>query len=171
MLYKRLLFIPWMVSDMIFIIIMVIVFSSWTFLSFFVGWLVAIVFPFVSGLLLGVCIFFWRQVQFTFVVLGETDRGIRALRKQQAEYKPVQRQGEHSDQGETLTMPCEWKQELIDCCFEPGICCCGMCFPSCLTYRSANDLGKSGLLYFLLACCVPCIPTLLLRQEAREVLH
>ena len=93
MLYKRLLFIPWMVSDMIFIIIMVIVFSSWTFLSFFVGLLVAIIFPFVGGLILGFWIFLWRQVQFTFVVFGETDRNILILRKQQVEYKTVPRQG------------------------------------------------------------------------------
>eukprot|EP00092_Neocalanus_flemingeri_P001516 GFUD01001618.1.p1 GENE.GFUD01001618.1~~GFUD01001618.1.p1 ORF type:complete len:237 (-),score=55.15 GFUD01001618.1:135-845(-) len=114
MLYKRLLFIPWMVSDMIIIIIMVIIFTCWTFLSFFVGLLVAIIFPFVAGLLLGFLIFLWRQVQFMFVLLGETDRDILALRKQQAEYKPVPGQGadqcsgrrqlasisESSDQGE-----------------------------------------------------------------------
>ena len=37
-----------------------------------------------------------------------------------------------------------------------------------MTYGTANDLGKSGLLYCLLGCFMPCIPTLLLRQEARE---
>jgi len=93
MLYKRLLFIPWMVTDMILIIFMVFVFICWTFLSFFVGLLVAVIFPFVSGLLLGVRICLWRQVRFTFIVLGETDRDLLALRKQQAEYKPVPGQG------------------------------------------------------------------------------
>ena len=29
-------------------------------------------------------------------------------------------------------------------------------------------MGKSGLLYCLLGCLMPCIPTLLIRQEARE---
>ena len=29
-------------------------------------------------------------------------------------------------------------------------------------------MGKSGLLYNALACIMPCLPTLLLRQEARE---
>ena len=43
-----------------------------------------------------------------------------------------------------------------------------MCCHSCQTYGTANDLGKSGLLYCLLGCFMPCIPTLLLRQEARE---
>jgi len=89
MLYKRILFIPWMISDMIIIILMVIVFTCWSFLSFFVGLLAAIIFPFVSGLLLGGWIFLWRQVMFTFVILGETDRDILALRRLQAEYKPV----------------------------------------------------------------------------------
>eukprot|EP00090_Calanus_glacialis_P015974 TRINITY_DN25082_c0_g1_i2.p1 TRINITY_DN25082_c0_g1~~TRINITY_DN25082_c0_g1_i2.p1 ORF type:complete len:229 (+),score=40.40 TRINITY_DN25082_c0_g1_i2:112-798(+) len=93
MLYKRLLFIPWMVTDMILIIFMVFLFTCWTFLSFFVGLLVAIIFPFVSGLLLGLWICIWRQVKFTFIVLGETDRDLLILRKQQAEYKPVPVQG------------------------------------------------------------------------------
>ena len=62
-------------------------------MSFFVGLLVAIIFPFVAGLLLGFWILLWRQVKFTFIVLGETDRDLLALRKQQAEYKPVPGQG------------------------------------------------------------------------------
>eukprot|EP00091_Calanus_sinicus_P000437 TRINITY_DN10375_c0_g1_i1.p1 TRINITY_DN10375_c0_g1~~TRINITY_DN10375_c0_g1_i1.p1 ORF type:complete len:152 (+),score=43.50 TRINITY_DN10375_c0_g1_i1:65-457(+) len=44
-LYNRSLFIPWMVSDMIIIILMLITFTCWTFMSFFVDLLVAIVFP------------------------------------------------------------------------------------------------------------------------------
>ena len=97
--------------------------------------------------------------------------------------------------------------------FCPG-CCASFCNP-CLTYTTANDLGKvilflispnpmsrevwtilscnrvsfyslsyfnkpditksfdnfilqSGILYMLLGCIMPCIPALLLRQEARE---
>ena len=88
MLYKH-----WMATDMILIIFMVFLFTCWTFLSFFVGLLVAIIFPFVSGLLLGLWICLWRQVKFTFIVLGETDRDLLILRKQQAEYKPVPVQG------------------------------------------------------------------------------
>ena len=44
-LYNRSLFIPWMVSDMIIIILMVVTFTCWTFMSFFVDLLVAFVFP------------------------------------------------------------------------------------------------------------------------------
>merc|ERR1739848_613334 len=49
-----------------------------------------------------------------------------------------------------------------------GICCCGMCCNPCITYQTAEDLGKSGVLYLLLGCIAPCIPALLLRQEARS---
>merc|ERR1712083_958923 len=45
-----------------------------------------------------------------------------------------------------------------------GGCCCN----PCITYQTAEDLGKSGILYALLGCFMPCIPALLLRQEARE---
>ncbi len=40
--------------------------------------------------------------------------------------------------------------------------------PCCLTYQNAENLGKSGPLYFLLGFILPCIPILLLRKEARE---
>ena len=46
--------------------------------------------------------------------------------------------------------------------------CCGAFLPCCLTYKNAEALGKSGPLYFLLGCVLPCLPILLLRTEARE---
>jgi len=61
-----------------------------------------------------------------------------------------------------------WKQSLCNCCGDCGICCCASFCSPCLTYQTANDLGKSGLLYLVLGCIMPCIPALLLRQEARE---
>ena len=45
--------------------------------------------------------------------------------------------------------------------------CTSCCFP-CQTYSTAEDLNKSGILYCLLGCFMPCIPILLLRGEARE---
>merc|ERR1712154_185362 len=39
-----------------------LVFSTWSFLSFFVGLIPAIIFPFFGGLTLGVKIMLWRQV-------------------------------------------------------------------------------------------------------------
>ena len=38
----------------------------------------------------------------------------------------------------------------------------------CLVYSTAEDLGESGLLYFLLGCITPCIPVMMLRTKARE---
>ena len=70
MLYNRALFLPWLVSDMIILILMVITFTCWTFMSFFVDLLVAIVFPVVVGLILGLWIFLWRGVQTTYRLLG-----------------------------------------------------------------------------------------------------
>ena len=61
-LHKHLLLIPWMVTDLILIIILFLIFSTWSFLSFFVGLLAAIIFPFFGGLTLGVKIMLWRQV-------------------------------------------------------------------------------------------------------------
>merc|ERR1712123_316928 len=84
MLYRWKLLIPWMVSHMIIIIIMVTTFTCWTFMSFFVHLLVAIVFPMVAGLVLGLWIVMWRQVYHLFTVLRETDM---LVRKMQAGYK------------------------------------------------------------------------------------
>ena len=46
-------------------------------------------------------------------------------------------------------------------------CCASFCF-WCLNYKTAENLGKSGLLYTLLGCIMPCIPIMLARTEARE---
>ena len=61
MLSKRSLLIPWIISDLAIIILMVFLFISWTFLSFFVDLLIAIVFPVLSGLLLGLWVVVWRN--------------------------------------------------------------------------------------------------------------
>ena len=64
---------------------------------------------------------------------------------------------------------------------------CGTCCGLCQVYQNAENLGKSGesknpftlysslipiinsgFLYCMLACIFPCIPIMLLRQEARE---
>ena len=70
MLHRRPLLLPWLSSAMIIIVIMVVTFTAWTFLSFFVDLLVAIVFPVVAGLVLGLWIFLWRGVQAHYTVLG-----------------------------------------------------------------------------------------------------
>ncbi|XP_023339378.1 cornifelin [Eurytemora carolleeae] len=65
-------------------------------------------------------------------------------------------------------MAAEWKQGLFNCCGDCGICCCGTFCDCCLVYQNADNLGKSGLLCCLLACMIPCVPTMILRNEARE---
>ena len=69
MLHKPFLLVPWMVSDMILITILFIIFSAWSFLSFFIGVLAAILFPFLGGLVLGVKIILWRQVRSLYIIL------------------------------------------------------------------------------------------------------
>ena len=70
LLHKRGLLIPWMVSKMFIIMLMIISFTCWTFMSFFVDLLVAIVFPVLAGLLLGLWIYLWRKVHSIFIKQG-----------------------------------------------------------------------------------------------------
>ena len=72
--YKTTLLIPWMVSHMISIIIMITTFTFWTFMSFFIDLLVAIIFPVIGGLVLGLWIVMWRQVYHFFTTLKETEK-------------------------------------------------------------------------------------------------
>ena len=81
MVYKHLLILPWMISDMIIIIILFIIFAAWSFLSFFVGLLAAILFPFLGGLVLGLKIIMWRQVRSLYLVLPDS---VVSLRQYQA---------------------------------------------------------------------------------------
>ena len=63
MLHRRALLVPWLCSHMILLVVMVVTFVSWTFLSFFVDLLVAVIFPVGAGLFLGLWIFLWRGVR------------------------------------------------------------------------------------------------------------
>ena len=56
------LFLPWLISHMVLIVSMTSVFICWTFITFFIDLLVSIVFPVLSGLVLGVSILLWRLV-------------------------------------------------------------------------------------------------------------
>eukprot|EP00092_Neocalanus_flemingeri_P004305 GFUD01004628.1.p1 GENE.GFUD01004628.1~~GFUD01004628.1.p1 ORF type:complete len:245 (+),score=55.56 GFUD01004628.1:354-1088(+) len=87
-LYNRSLFIPWMLSDMLIIILMVITFTCWTFMSFFVDLLVAIVFPVVAGLTLGFWIHLWRRVRSVFNQLGRREV-VKVIVQQQPGYNQV----------------------------------------------------------------------------------
>jgi len=88
--YKRTLLIPWMISHMISIIIMIITFTCWTFMSFFIDLLVAIIFPVMGGLVLGLWIVMWRLVFNYFTVLKNTDMQVLRIFKIQSEAKSIE---------------------------------------------------------------------------------
>ena len=79
-IYKHLI-LPWMILDMIVIIILFLMFGVWSFLSFFVGLLAAILSPFLGGLILGLKIIMWRQVRSLYRVLPNS---VVSLRQYQA---------------------------------------------------------------------------------------
>ena len=93
-LCKRTLLIPWLISHMISIIIMVITFTCWTCMSFFIDLLLAIVFPMMGGLVLGLVlglwIGMWRQVYHFSTILRDMDMQVLDMLKMQAEYEQVQ---------------------------------------------------------------------------------
>ena len=61
-----------------------------------------------------------------------------------------------------------WHQGLCNCCGDISLCLCGLCCWPCLICSNARGLGKSGLIYNILGCFLPCLPVFLLRQNARE---
>merc|ERR1719237_1450271 len=64
------LFLPWLCSDMVILVLMVATFTFTCFLSFFVDLLVAIVFPVVAGLVLGVWSLLWHRVRAAYLAMG-----------------------------------------------------------------------------------------------------
>ena len=62
----------------------------------------------------------------------------------------------------------DWHQGLCNCCGDISLCLCGLCCWPCLICSNARGLGKSGLIYNILGCFLPCLPVFLLRQNARE---
>ena len=60
-----------------------------------------------------------------------------------------------------------WNQGLFNFCGDCSICLCGTFCVPCLICTNARGLNRSGILYNVLALVLPCLPTMLLRQEAR----
>ena len=89
-LYRRSLLIPWMIFHMFSIILMVITFTCWTFFTFFISLLLAIVFPVVAGLLLGLWIVMWREVYHFFISIMDSDTKLLGNINMQMQYKPVE---------------------------------------------------------------------------------
>ena len=61
-LARREFLLPWMVTHMVIVILMTTIFTLWTFITFFIDLLVSVVFPVISGLVLGLSILAWRLV-------------------------------------------------------------------------------------------------------------
>ena len=61
-LARREFLLPWMVTHMVLVILMTTIFTLWTFITFFIDLLVSVVFPVISGLVLGLSILAWRLV-------------------------------------------------------------------------------------------------------------
>merc|ERR1712083_1015130 len=60
-----------------------------------------------------------------------------------------------------------WSNGTFDCFSDMGTCCMATWCGCCLVYSDAEELGESGLLYFLLGCFItPCIPVMMLRSKA-----
>ena len=76
-LVNRYLLLPWLITDMLTIIVITIIFIGWTFLSFFVDLLAAIVFPILGGTILGLWIYSWRNVNDFFIIHGLRSKFIK----------------------------------------------------------------------------------------------
>ena len=74
MTHRRTFILPWLVSHMINIITMIILFTCWTFMSFFIDLLMAIMFPLVAGLVLGLWIVMWREAMYFSTRLRDKEK-------------------------------------------------------------------------------------------------
>merc|ERR1712098_206490 len=67
-----------------------------------------------------------------------------------------------------VKMSRDWNNGLFSCFKDMSTCCCVYLCGCCQIYNTAEHLGESGMLYFLLGCITPCIPIMMLRGKARE---
>ena len=102
---QRLLFLPWLTLDMFFIVLTTAIFISWAFLSFFVHILVAIFFPVVSGALLGLWIYMWRNVREHFIMCGQQIDEIDLAKSRMYRKLPKSSQIHHSPTQEMRVVP------------------------------------------------------------------
>ena len=62
----------------------------------------------------------------------------------------------------------EWTSAWYECGGDAKICLYGTFCSCCMLCSNAQALGKSGLVYNILSCVMPCVPMFLLRQEASK---
>ena len=104
----------------------------------------------------------------------------RVIAQREMEYQRQQREHAHrqlearqaTKQEQELYMSSqtgrEWTSAWYECGGGAKICCYGTFCSCCMLCDNAQALGKSGLVYNILNCIVPCIPMFLLRQEASK---
>jgi len=73
--------IPWLVSHMVNIVLMITTFTFWTFIAFFIDLLMAIMFPLLAGLMLGLSIVMWKEVFYFSSMLRETQEHFHNLKE------------------------------------------------------------------------------------------
>ena len=61
-LHRRRLLLPWLTTHILLIVAKIVIFSLCTFITFFIDLLVSVVFPVVSGVVLGLSLLTWRLV-------------------------------------------------------------------------------------------------------------
>ena len=86
---QRLLFLPWLTLDMIYIVLTTVLFVCWAFLSFFVHILVAIFSPVISGAFLGFWIYAWRNVREHFIICGQRGDELDLVKHRQKSYRKL----------------------------------------------------------------------------------
>ena len=109
-----------------------------------------------------------------YLVVGRLTISIFRIRKKNKPGWPIRRAGNkgsatHVETVESVSY--QWTHLLslwIPSHSPPCPGCCGLFCEPCLVYQNAEGLNKSGVLYCLLGCISPCIPALLLRNEARD---
>ena len=80
-LKRRCLFLPWMGSQVVFIIMSLGLFLSWTFFSMFVEFLAAFIFPPISALILGILLC-------NLILIQKVFKRMRRERKETERYPP-----------------------------------------------------------------------------------
>ena len=84
---SRRLLIPWLVSHMVNIILMTTIFTCWTFIAFFIDLLMAIMFPLIAGLMLGLSIVMWKEVFCFSSLLRETEDHLHNMDKKEEDIR------------------------------------------------------------------------------------
>jgi len=72
---------------MVNIILMTTIFTCWTFIAFFIDLLMAIMFPLIAGLMLGLSIVMWKEVFCFSSLLRETEDHLHNINKKEEEIR------------------------------------------------------------------------------------